>query len=974
VENGLPENTVTALAQTSDGFLWCATPSALARFDGSRFEVFDATKIPALASETLRQLHADQDGSLWIGTEEGTLVHLQNGRFESFQPHSEETPADPLERKPAAITAITRDAQNTLWTLNELGELHRLHAGILTLGPSQWREDASAPFHLTTDPQGQTWISSRQNLLHLLPHETVPVLSGAFSQYQFLTPARHGGWWIALGGQVRLWKRNRWEAERGAPTWERFGVRAALEDSGGYLWIASGRGLSRFDADGDVETFTTENGLGSHDILCLCEDFQGDLWVGTRGGGLHRIHRALFQTFSRAHGLPSEAITALVHGAPNEVWIGTAKSGVHRIKDGMLLPSPPDPTLGSTPITSLLFDSSERLWVGTASGKLYLRKNDSLRLIPAVGTGTGAIQCLFEDSRKQIWVGQQNSLSLAKVEDQRVVPSPWLGTLGHLSITSIAETPDGALWIGTEAHGLLRTGIGTETRFGRPEGLPVESIHCLRPGREPGSLWIGTAGGGLVYFHQNQFTPIATREGLPDLHIYGIEEDPQERLWLRSQQGILRVPLGELEAFLRGKKRKIPCTVFGLSDGLPSLEAPLDAHPVSCRSADGRLWFAAPRGLAATPPGDLAPAEILPQVSLEEGRIDGQTKASRAVCGPQITAMSAPPGSRQYEFFYTGISLRTPERLRFRYRLEGLDSAWTESDSQRSARYGALPPGNYRFVVQAGTPEGGWNPPGASLSLRVQPRLWERPWALPLAALLCGLSIAASARALTRRRWRRKLREVELQKQLEAERNRIAQDIHDDLGAGLTQIDWLGEMTSRLSERPEEVRKHSQKIVRTSREMVSSLDEIVWAVRPQNDSLQSLVEYLGRRVDELFENSPIRAWFHAPAQLPNLQIQSDQRHQFFMTCKEALHNVLKHSAATEVHIHLTLPAPHQLRLLIQDNGRGFLLESARPEGNGLRNMHQRASRLQGSFRIESAPGAGCTIELLVHLAPTPQTA
>jgi signal transduction histidine kinase/ligand-binding sensor domain-containing protein len=959
VEHGLPQNHITAIAQTPDGFLWLGTPNGLVRFDGLHFEIFDGTKVPELRSAHVRSLFVNSGGRLWIGTEEGGVVRLEAGQFKEFK-----LPAD----QPAnALVAFAEEASGTLWLMSGDGTINRISQGNISPGPVQWRSEGTAPYKLFQTPDKQAWASNRLNLYQLQDKNPVPVLEGTFAQYQFLTPSRNGGWWIAMGGRVRLWRNEQWIEERGAPAWDRHNALCCLEDRQGRLWIGSaGQGLFRYDADGDVEQFSTREGLASDGIQALCEDGEGNIWVGTNGGGLNRLHRGLFQVYGQEHGLASSSVSCVAQRGEGEVWIGSADSGLSRIKDGQIRCFGRKEGLESLQIRSLLSDTKGELWVGTASGKCFRRQGAGFVPLPDSDIGTGPIQCLFEDRQKRIWLGHRNSNGIGKLAGDRIIPFPLPENPGAVSITCMAEDSAGFLLVGTESHGLFSMGPGLGRRWTSREGLPGEPIRCLLP-QPDGSVWIGTAGAGLVRLKAGQFVTCGKREGLPDLFIEHIQDDTRGYLWMSSNQGVFRVNQKQINEFAEGLQSHVSCLTFGISDGLPALRNSSSPQSPGARTRDGRLWFPTQKGLAVLDPAQLEQGQLPPPVFLQETRIDGEVRnrnqAGRRHQGP----LRVPPGNHRYEFRYTGIHFRTPERVRFRYRMEGLETEWVEARSERTAHYSSLPAGNYRFQVQAALRDGAWNPEGSTVALTVEPELWERPWILALGVISAAGSLAGLVRALTRRRWRIRLRELEFHQKVETERNRIAQDIHDDLGAGLTQIGWLGEMSSRLADEPEVVRQQSRKIVATAREMVTSLDEIVWAVRPQNDSLRSLVEYLGRRVDELFESSAIRVWFTAPTGLPELMVLADVRHHFFLICKEILHNALKHSGGTEVRIHLEFRKPSTLHISIEDNGTGFDPAKAQGAGNGLRNMRERAERVGASLSLCSTPGTGCRIEITIPL-------
>jgi signal transduction histidine kinase len=358
----------------------------------------------------------------------------------------------------------------------------------------------------------------------------------------------------------------------------------------------------------------------------------------------------------------------------------------------------------------------------------------------------------------------------------------------------------------------------------------------------------------------------------------------------------------------------------------------------------------------------------LPENESKEPKEDGSTVyAGVTLASPQAsTRFKIRPGQHRLEFHYTGLNFTAPERVRFRRQLVGLETSWFEAGTQRSANYDYLSPGDYEFKVTACNQDGIWNKRGASLAFTVMPFFWQTWWFLTVTIFAGGGLVAGTVYYAVHQKWRRQLQRVEMQLSLERERARIAQDIHDGVGANLTEIAWLAEVAEKDAGDPAEVRIQARKISSTARETVQSFDEIVWAVLPQNDSLASLVSYLGQRVDELFENTPTRCWFSAPNDLPNIVLPAEVRHSFYLACKEALHNVNKHAHAGAVKVQVIVQ-DGQLRVEIEDDGCGFDMSANASEGNGLRNLRQRFESLGGRFELHSNPGRGTKIIMTIPL-------
>ena len=373
-------------------------------------------------------------------------------------------------------------------------------------------------------------------------------------------------------------------------------------------------------------------------------------------------------------------------------------------------------------------------------------------------------------------------------------------------------------------------------------------------------------------------------------------------------------------------------------------------------------------------PAVVATSSVVPPVYLEELIVDGQTvnlpdtglKASRQTA--TTSSLQIGPGHRRYEFRYTGLSFSAPEGVRFRTRLEGLDQEWTEAGTSRVASYSRLPPGRYTFKVRACNRDGVWNQTGASLAFTVMPFFWQTGWFLWVSFGGFATVVGGAAWFVARRRDQRRIERLERITALEQERSRIARDIHDDLGANLTRIAWLSELADTDKAMPDRVEAHSRKISGYARQMVRSLDEIVWAVNPRNDTLQSLAQYLTYHAHEYFDPTAVNCRLEIPSDLPAMSLPSETRHDLFLALKEALNNVLKHAAASEARIRLSI-VDTVLTLAVEDNGRGFdpaALPPGRP-GHGLENLRQRIEGLGGQFQCESAPGRGTRLTFTLKL-------
>jgi signal transduction histidine kinase len=603
----------------------------------------------------------------------------------------------------------------------------------------------------------------------------------------------------------------------------------------------------------------------------------------------------------------------------------------------------------------------------------------------------------LEDRSGAIWLG--GGFGLGQWRDGRFTNLN--GSLGwsNVMVRALAEDRAGNLYVGSFGRGLSRHRQGQWTHYTQEDGLADNHIAALCVDGDD-TLWIGTVNGGLSRFRQERFASITLRDGLPSNSIGALIEDDQGHLWLGSNRGLIRLSRQELNAYLDGQRDILTCHVFNRSDGLNSIECGGGAQPACWKTSDGKLWFATVKGVAVVDPSHLPFNPLPPPVMIEEVALDGEPvlnsqwstdgMAQASVAGTdqpqtaeyghvpavkspilnrQSKILAIPPGKVRLEIRFTGLSLLVPEKVRFRYRLEGLDESWSDAGSRRTASYSHVPPGEYRFKVTACNNDGVWNEIGAVLPLIVLPHFWQANWFrfLILLAIVGGTGWLVQRAAVGR--MHRQLESLERQRLLATERGRIAQDIHDDLGARLTQIGLLSELAKRSSSKPAEAQAYLEQITLRSRETTQAMDEVVWAVDPTKDSLEDLMNYLVSMSEQLFQETSINCRLDIPLDLPSQPISAKARHGILLVVKEALNNCLKHSGGSEVWIRASLQES-VLQIEIEDNGNGFKNggSEAKRAGNGLRNMRQRLEDLGGGFKVFGQPGRGTKIQLKLDLS------
>jgi signal transduction histidine kinase len=500
--------------------------------------------------------------------------------------------------------------------------------------------------------------------------------------------------------------------------------------------------------------------------------------------------------------------------------------------------------------------------------------------------------------------------------------------------------------------------------------LPSEAIAALYEDAE-GTLWIGTGGGGLSRWRQGRFENFSTRQRLPDDFILQILEDGEGALWLGSNNGLIRLPRRALADLAAGKTKYLAAMLYGKRDGLPTPQFSAEHSSLAVRSSDGALWFSLANGVVRVAPPQTGPPAPPPRILIETilandrplsapYRVLAQTEASQTAAAEAGGPLLVPAGRNKLEFQYTAIDLTGPEKVRFRFMLEGLDSGWEDAGDRRVASYGHVRPGDYRFRVIGCNHEGAWNEEGAAVSLRVLPYAWETWWFRAGLGLALLGAVVAGVRRVSVRRLRRRIARLEQENRIQHERTRIAQDLHDDLGTSLTEIGFLGSLArSDAGGRPE-VQTRLDAIVERASRMAKSLDQIVWAVNPANDTMSSTANYLCSRAQESLRAAGVRCRLDVAETFPPLAVNSEVRHNLLLAVNEAINNAMKHAAASELWLRIRA-RDSCLEIAVEDNGRGFSPESSNNHRNGLKNMRRRLEAIGGKFEVQSAPGQGTTV-------------
>lgn len=941
-DEGLPQNSVTAIAQTADGFLWVGTRGGLARFDGLRFTVVEDERLAHVKESPINALCVTRDGSLWIASEGGGLTRLHEGQCERFR--KTEGLAD------NQVQCLLEGSNGSLWIGGETG-LTRWREGRFTTFSSRDQLHNNSIKALCEDEKGIIRIATVTGLVSIDADGNASTNNFGIGPVGGILKAvcadRQGRLWVgALDGVLCLTdgKRGSYAANKTLP--EKI-TTAIHEDRFGQLWIGTYGGLTRRQDGILTEWWLNKTGI-SDVVNTIFEDQEQNLWVGGHDG-LYRLNPTRFVTLTTQDGLSYNNVTSVCEDRNGVMWFGTWGGGVNRWQNGQFTAITETNGLSHDTVLSLWPGRDGRLLVGLdfLGGLDWLTpdlQNDFPRtnkLIPA------PIRVIYEDRNDTVWVGTTRGLNALRAG--RIETYTTTNGLGGSNVTAICESRSGRLWLGTEA-GLSFSTNRDFSHFEPSRILPSVYVNALFEDAAT-NLWVGTRGRGLSRINGSKVTNYTTRDGLFTDEIYEVLEDDLGYFWMTSRRGIFRVSRSQFDDFDAGRSTHLNCTVFGREDGLATVQCSGIAKPAGWKSPDGRLWFATIRGVVMVEPR-IRLNDQLPTVAVEEVVVDQQALRPNYQLSSDPEPLVIPPGSNgRMEIHYTALSLQSPEKNRFKYRLADFDLEWIEAGHQRIAYYNNVPPGRYRFEVMACNNDGVWSKQAAHLLLRIEPHFWQTSW---FRAAMVALPIAIVILIYRAR--------VERLRELENLRIRIAADLHDDVGSRLTKMAMMTELADREMATHSPGKSHILNISRTVRDITRAMDEIVWTINPRNDTVENLASYIFHYAQEYFQNTGVRCRLDLPPDLPDEKMSTEERHNLFMAVKEALNNILKHAAATEVQIALKI-VDKTMTIVISDNGRGYHALTPDPTGDGLLNMRRRLEKIGGKFEIARHAGGGTLVTM-----------
>ncbi|MGA9773332.1 MAG: two-component regulator propeller domain-containing protein [Blastocatellia bacterium] len=944
-DNGLPQNSVSSILQTRDGFLWFTTSDGLVRYDGVHFTIFNAGNTKGLKTSRISWLFEDREGLLWIIAEDNSLILYNEGRFTTL------TTDDGLPKNQVLQMNCDSDGgfivrttsgfarwqqgrfvpyvpgfsglpfplqSGVVWYLEDF-RLHRVENNRVTAVVDVSGLTDYIIRNLYEDREGSLWIGTSKGVV-------IRFRDGKFTIYSkkeglpgnrinIIREDRHGNIWIGLsGGGLFRFKDEIITSYTVADGLADNNIAAIYEDREGILWIGTIGGLSRL-RDDIITSYSTADGLAANNTYSICQDRDQTIWIGS-WPGLTRYKDGRFTSCSEQYGVTSALVTALMIDREGGLWIGIWGEGVRRWKDGNIISYRDKDKLPSTIVRTILQDRSGAIWFGCSEGLASYKDGAFTSYTTKEGLPANVVNVIFEDSRGNLWIGTQKGLY--SYRDGQFSSYLQEKNLSDQIVRAIYEDSEGAIWIGTYNNGLMR----------------------IKDGRMIG---------------------ITQKEGLFNNGVFQILEDATENFWISCNLGIYRVSKKELNDFAEGRSRSITSIPYGKRDGMLNSECNGGVQPAGIKARDGRLWFPTQGGVAIVDPLTVPVSAQPPPVVIEAFLLNQEPVSFHE-------AVRVEPGTENFEIHYTALSFIMSERINFKYKLEGLDRDWIDAGTRRVAYYSHVPPGNYNFRVIAANRDGVWNLEGASIEVRIIPPFWRTWWFFSLALVtLAGVALFSYKLRIAQLEKAARAQEAfseQLISTQEAERQRIAAELHDSLGQHLLII----KNSALIGLNSENGKEQLGDISETASQAIDEVREISYNLRPyQLDDLG-----LTRAIESILKKIEDAAEVRFLSVIDSIDgiFSSEAEIHLYRIVQESLNNIVKHAQASSAHIRIERNG-RRVEITIQDDGRGFSPEkTARTErgGFGLKGIAERARMLGAKYVIHSAPGQGTVITLKLEAA------
>ncbi|MES2661516.1 MAG: two-component regulator propeller domain-containing protein [Verrucomicrobiota bacterium] len=882
-----------------------------------------------LPSNVVRSVVQASDGYLWVATAEG-VARFDGYDFEMIEPEGE------LRRFRLAFFRLFATSGGVVWATTYQGGLFRVEGGRLRKILDDIRTPLPPLVTQLIEGEGGSVLYKRGTRYGRITPD------GAVTKVEPDTDLL-GGFAADVGKQTA-----------GGRIVERVG-RATLKDRMGSTWTSGATGGLNVGAEGQPEMAVELPGRGqAFAVNELLEDREGNVWIASPVNGLVRVRHSRVNVLDTNEGQNERAVSSVLQDRAGTWWIANRRGGVTQWtpEESRFLQLS---ARYSRPAAALFEDKDSRLWVASRDGSVF-RYNAGIFEPQFSRTQVPSkVRSITQDSNGVLWFGGSNGLASYSAETVRSFGKS--DGVSDLDLTVLQPFHDGRIIAGSASGRILLGNDDGFTTIAAPEVLKHQWVSGILS-ISPQETWVTTLGSGLYLWDGKKWTCLDSNDGLPDARLTCVVNDGKGHIWMGSLSGIIRAERKQLLEHVRNPDARVQWLRLDHTDGLASRECIGGYQPAGWRAKDGLLWFPTGSGIVRVRPDFVEQNKIAPPVFMQTVRANGVLHPGDV--GPVTTD----PGRARLEFRFVGLSFSAPEKVTYRARLAGLDDSWRELGNQRVAAFEAVPPGKYTFEVMAVNGDGMRSVSPARIAVVIEPHFWQTAWFYASVGCVILFTAVGTGWVAARVKMRRRIQLLKIRNAREGERSRIARDLHDDLGASLTEISILAALAAEDADATPLQPSLDQLSVK-AKHVVGSLDEIVWAVNPREDTLRSLVDYVAAFAREFLDIARIPLRTDVAREIPELPLPTPQRHGVFLAAREALNNIVKHSGATEVNLRILI-TDGVLEIRISDNGCGFEPDYS-TGGNGLGNLKQRMQDAGGGCRIETFRRQGSTIFLTLPL-------
>ncbi|MFI5133254.1 MAG: two-component regulator propeller domain-containing protein [Chitinophagales bacterium] len=938
-KDGLPNNNVTAVAEDSAGNIWIGSDGGLCMFDGKNITQY--TKKDGLPGDRINSIRIDKKGNIWFHVEEIGYIMFD-------------------ARLPARAGTDGNDKVGQGKNFSEYTGKKGLPADIISF--------------VYKDSQGAIWFTTNSGMAQ-------------FDGKRFI--------------YFSIWKGKAYGT-----------VKEILEDKNGNIWFgtAQGGGLLKYDGK-NFTRYSEKQGLSSNGIVSMIEDKRDNFWICTRSNGVNRFDGKNFTAYGIEEGLTSNVISQVIEDKSGNIWFGTAGGGVNKLNEESFLELIKPGYLGNSRVRPIMKDTRGNLWFGTEAGGLYEYDGKSIANYSSIEPlQRNGLRSLLNDKKGNLWFGYTDDGGLYKYDHRQFLHFNMASGIRGDNIMSILEDRNGVIWLGTYGGGINRLNGNTFSYYNEKEKFPSQIVYAILEDKkgnlwfgtvgggvvkydgnnfityseqegfygkavtsivedEEGNLWFGTLGAGLCKFDGKAFTYFTEKQGLSFNDVWSLKEDSTGQFWAGTDKGLsLLIPHKDSTT---GSKKIYSIYNFGLQDGLKATD--FNLHSV-CIDNNNRIWWGTGKALITRDLKTSFQPSGPHSLSLQHIEINGQFCDFRNLSdsiNKKISFSNTVPffnypedlklayDQNHLTFHFSAIDWSVPDKIKYSYRLIGLETKWSNLSEEPTADYRNLSHGNYKFQVKAIGPSQVWTEP-FTYSFEIRPAWWQTWWFKAFVILSAALILLYISKLIYLFRLRKQRNLLEKQLAVQYERQRISTEMHDDVGAGLSGIKLLTELAKKKitdKEAADEIEKIHDSVGNIS----ANMKEVIWSLDSGNDTLENTVTFIQKQVRRLLENYPCKLSVDIPDKIPVVTINGNDRRNIYLIVKEAAHNIIKHSGADTVHLSIT--CDDKMVITLSDNGRGIVAEKDNDTGNGMKNMRRRIQQLNGKFFIKNDKGLTLTFEI-----------